>query len=208
MHDACRHSPFSQEQRRRGKHISRSLSLTRLSFLFAAPSSEFFKALQELRRPIRYTHFMAPYPTDWLYFFAREGKPLYTFDSQKYLYDPSIVVKVGKQILLCLFGICPMSKKLYQKRATNRKKRGWCRRSKLSFPHPASSTDISPARLKLSIFYSLMPRLIILSNWRRTRASIGILSFLLCNWKPSRRLPPSTSLSPLPSSVGRQPHCR
>ena len=48
MHAAAAISPFSQEQRRRGKHISR------LSFLFAAPS-EFFKASQELWRPIRCT---------------------------------------------------------------------------------------------------------------------------------------------------------
>ena len=53
-------------------------------------------------------------------------------------------------------------------------------RSKCSFPHPASLTDISPARLKLSIFYSLMPRLIILSNWRRPPVPAPESSLFFC----------------------------
>ena len=62
MHAAIRHSP-----RNKGGEENTSLapSLSLVSpFCSLLLRLNFSKALQELRRPIRYTHFMAPYPTD------------------------------------------------------------------------------------------------------------------------------------------------
>ena len=98
MHAAIRHSP-----RNKGGEENTSLapSLSLVSpFCSLLLRLNFSKALQELRRPIRYTHFMAPYPTDGLKFFARGDS-----ESQKYLYDPSTLVRVGKHIFLFIWEI-------------------------------------------------------------------------------------------------------